>query len=87
MYVKPMHDHVPDPERRGYLAAAGRQVEPSPYWWRRVADGDVTEAEPPPPEPPAPPPTAEDKTTESPQTAGSSVSEVRKPNARKGATQ
>lgn len=84
MYVKPTHDHVPDPERGGYLPAAGRQVEPSPYWWRRVTDGDVTEAEPPPPEPA---PTVDHKPTESPQIAGFSVSEARKPTARKGATQ
>lgn len=47
MYVKPKHDHVPDPERGGYLATEGREVEASTYWARRVQDGDVEECEPP----------------------------------------
>lgn len=47
MYVKPTHDHVPDIDRGGYLAADGRDVEASQYWLRRLQDGDVTEAAPP----------------------------------------
>lgn len=47
MFVKPNHDHCPDPERGGYLAAEGREVEASQYWLRRIADGDVREADPP----------------------------------------
>lgn len=85
MFVKPTHDQVPDPERGGYLPSEGRHVEDGPYWWRRVIDGDVVEAEPPPTDAqlalPAP-------TTESPPTAGSSVSEAAIPQtrpARKGA--
>lgn len=47
MFVKPNHDHVPDIDRGGYLAAEGREVEASPYWLRRCADGDVTVSDPP----------------------------------------
>lgn len=87
MFVKPLHDHVPDPVHGGYLPPEGRHVEPGPYWWRRVADGDVTEAEPPDPPPDAAPeaaPTA--PTPQSPPTAGSSVSETTQPaRRRKGA--
>jgi len=86
MYVKPQHDHVPDPDRGGYLAPVGRQVEASPYWWRRVADGDVIEADPPPDSARV----AESIPTESPPPAGSSVSEAPVPQprtARKGLQQ
>lgn len=33
---------VPDPEYGDDLPAAGRTVARSPYWVRRVKDGDVT---------------------------------------------
>lgn len=43
MYVKPADGlNVPDPERGGLLAAAGREVEPTTYWHKRVQCGDVT---------------------------------------------
>lgn len=32
---------VPDPVRGDLLPAAGRNVELSVYWLRRIADGDV----------------------------------------------
>lgn len=86
MFVKPTHDHVPDPARGDYLPSEGRHVEEGPYWWRRVSDGDVVEAEPPPDTPPAPI-ALPAPTTESPPTAGSSASETAIPqlrNARKG---
>jgi hypothetical protein len=47
MFVQPTHDHVPDIDRGGYLPQVGRDVEPSPYWLRRLTDGDVTESNPP----------------------------------------
>lgn len=81
MYVKPTHDHVPDPARGDYLPPEGRHVEDGIYWWRRVSDGDVVETDPPPPENKAPDAT----TSESPPPAGSSVSEAPKTTARKGA--
>jgi hypothetical protein len=51
MFVKPTHPNVPDVDRGGYLAPEGREVEQSQYWLRRIADGDVTEAQPPAAEP------------------------------------
>ena len=46
MFVKPVEGrHVPDPQRGDTLPAEGREVEPTQYWQRRVADGDVVEAE------------------------------------------
>lgn len=43
MYVKPADGlNVPDPERGGLLAAAGRKVDPTTYWHKRVECGDVT---------------------------------------------
>jgi hypothetical protein len=66
MYVKPNRP-TPDPERGGYLADAGRTVEATPYWLRRIADGDVRETEPPPTEPPA-------ASAQEPADAGSVVS-------------
>lgn len=77
MYVKP-NRQTPDPERGGYLANAGREVEQSPYWLRRIADGDVSEADPPaPPPPPEPPPPPAPTPTTEPASAGSSVSGTR----------
>ena len=67
MYIKPVRATA-DPERGGYLNEAGRHVEATPYWVRRLQDGDVVEVDPPPDQY-AP-------TTESPQSAGSSVSEA-----------
>ena len=47
MFVKPVEGrHVPDPQRGDTLPAEGREVEPTQYWQRRVADGDVVEAAP-----------------------------------------
>lgn len=78
MYVKPNRP-TPDIERGGYLVAEGRSVDPSPYWMRRLADGDVSEVE----APVDPPPDAAAGSTltdpaQSPPPAGSSVSETRK---------
>lgn len=48
MFVKPVKGRqVPDPQRGDTLPADGREVEPSQYWQRRVADGDVVEASAP----------------------------------------
>lgn len=48
MYVKPTDGRlVPDPARGDALPPDGRTVEPTQYWQRRVADGDVVEAEAP----------------------------------------
>lgn len=51
MYVKPTPGRqVPDPERgNALLQPEGREVEPTQYWQRRIADGDVVEAVPPKP--------------------------------------
>lgn len=47
MYVKPTEGRtVPDPARGDALPPEGRPVEPSQYWHRRIADGDVVEAVP-----------------------------------------
>lgn len=68
MYVKPTHDHVPDIERGGYLAAEGREVEPDLYWLRRLQDGDVQEtAAPPEPEPTKPAPFPEPERAKEPE--------------------
>jgi hypothetical protein len=37
---------VPDPERGDLLPAEGRNVEPTQFWQRRLADGDVVEVAP-----------------------------------------
>lgn len=78
MHVKPNRP-TPDLERGGYLVAEGRSVDPSPYWMRRLTDGDVSEVAPP--VDPPPDPTASVVATDpaqSPPPAGSSVSETRK---------
>lgn len=47
MFVKPAAGlAVPDPERGDTLPPEGRNVEPTQYWQRRIADGDVVEAAP-----------------------------------------
>lgn len=47
MFLKPAPGRsVPDPERGGLLIDAGRTVEPTQYWLRRIEDNDVIEAEP-----------------------------------------
>ena len=44
MYLKPAKGRsVPDPARGDLLPESGRNVEPSPYWQRRIGSGDVTE--------------------------------------------
>lgn len=44
MNVKPIEGRqVPDPARGDVLPPEGRNVEPSQYWLRRIADGDVVE--------------------------------------------
>lgn len=46
MFVKPTPGRsVPDPARGDTLPPKGREVEPSQFWQRRLADGDVVEAE------------------------------------------
>lgn len=47
IFVKPTHPNVPDIDRGGYLAEAGREVEENQYWLRRLSDGDVTKTDPP----------------------------------------
>lgn len=48
MFLKPASGRtVPDPDRGGLLPPDGRHVEPHQYWLRRLADGDVVEAQPP----------------------------------------
>lgn len=48
MYVKPISGRqVPDPALGDLLPEAGREVEANQYWFRRIEDGDVTEATPP----------------------------------------
>ena len=38
---------VRDPKNLEALPAEGRAVEMTPFWKRRLADGDVTEGKPP----------------------------------------
>lgn len=81
MHVKPNRP-TPDVERGGYLCDEGRTVEPTPYWMRRLADGDISEVQ----APVDPPPVVTAATsTLSPPRAGSSVSET--PKARSPRTQ
>lgn len=64
MFLKPTSPlvNVPDPAQQGtpgyWLPAAGREVEQSMYWSRRLIDGDVVEAAPPAAETPANAPAA-----------------------------
>jgi hypothetical protein len=42
MYVKPVKGRsVPDPAHGDLLPAAGRNVEPGTWWYRREAAGDI----------------------------------------------
>lgn len=48
MFLKPTEGtQVPDPDRGDFLPPEGRTKEPTQYWQRRIADGDVVEASPP----------------------------------------
>lgn len=50
MYLKPQPGRsVPDPERGGLLPPEGRDVTPTTYWQRRLADEDVVESTAPKP--------------------------------------
>ena len=46
MFIKPNGKLVPDPQRSDFLPPEGRNVEPTTYWHRRLADGDVVEIQP-----------------------------------------
>jgi hypothetical protein len=43
MFIKPTSSELKvfDPIRKDILPLDGREVEPSPYWTRRFADGDI----------------------------------------------
>lgn len=43
----PAHLQVRDPDLRDILPAEGREVPETPYWHRRLRDGDVLPATPP----------------------------------------
>lgn len=48
MFLKPEKGRsVPDPAHGDLLPKNGRNVEPSAYWYRRIAEKDVTEPNPP----------------------------------------
>lgn len=48
MFIKPVSGRqVHDPDRGDLLPEVGREVVPHQYWLRRIADGDVVEAEAP----------------------------------------
>ena len=61
MFVKPKHEIVRDPITRLPLPRDGAEVPADDrYWLRRLAQGDVVKADPPPaPEPAKPEPEAE----------------------------
>jgi hypothetical protein len=44
---------VPDPDHGGFLLQGGAYVPATPYWCRRLADGDVLEIDAPEREPAA----------------------------------
>lgn len=47
MYVRPTPGlKIRDPELLDLLPDEGREVADSPYWLRRIADGDVIEGAP-----------------------------------------
>lgn len=51
MFIKPVEGRqVPDPETSRALPEAGREVEATAYWKRRIKDGDVTVEKRPAPE-------------------------------------
>ena len=47
MFIKPVSGRrVPDPEKGGFVPPEGRVVaDHDQYWLRRIADGDVVNAE------------------------------------------
>ena len=48
IFVKPAPGlKVRDPQSRLHIADGGQFVEENSYWVRRLADGDVVQAEPP----------------------------------------
>ncbi|HZR34346.1 MAG TPA: DUF2635 domain-containing protein [Nevskia sp.] len=47
VYPKPGFK-VFDPQLKDYLPAEGRTVPPTPFWHRRLQDGDVTTTDPRP---------------------------------------
>jgi hypothetical protein len=49
IYIKPTSPKIPvkDPETRRPLADEGEHKPKSPFWMRRLRDGDVVEATPP----------------------------------------
>ena len=49
IYVRPANGLVLRMPDGGTLPAEGMQVEPSLFWQRRLADGDVVAGEPPAP--------------------------------------
>jgi hypothetical protein len=53
--VKPSREGllVPDPDRGVYLQSGGAYVPATPYWARRLKDGDVVEIDQPEREPAA----------------------------------
>jgi hypothetical protein len=47
MFIKPEKGRsVPDPARGDVLPEEGRNVDPSAYWYRRIADQDVVKFPP-----------------------------------------
>ena len=49
MYIQPEAGlKVYDPDRKDFIPTDGRDVEPTQYWLRRIVDGDVVHAIPPP---------------------------------------
>lgn len=44
VFIKPTTGRVvPHPERGGFLAEQGEEVDLTPYWQRRINDGDVVQ--------------------------------------------
>ena len=42
MLIRPMNDlKIPDPVLHDFVPQEGREVTPSPYWSRRLRDGEV----------------------------------------------
>ncbi|QPC44004.1 DUF2635 domain-containing protein [Kaustia mangrovi] len=51
MYVKPANSEIKvrDPRTMDHIPEVGRNVPETPYWRRRLRDGDVVTARPPKP--------------------------------------